>query len=365
VTPGRRIALALPLAVAVAASGCVSLADRIAEPRGEVVLDGVQLARMLEQDGVQRRDFTTPEGVRISWLDVPAAERGFSYDYRHRIEDGQVVAAFSSRTDRTPVPVPARGTVVLLHGWQMDATAMLGWGEALSERGWRGVAVDLRNFGSSSRAPAGFGTREAHDVAALVDALRARDEAPDPVFLFGVSYGAATALFAEPLLRGRIAGIVAMEPFGNAAGAIRDLARHERTTPAHGAVAHVSQAWARLRYGDATVERAINAASDRLGLDLATVDTATPLAASQTCTLLLHGARDGLVPVAAARHLAAAAPATRYVELPDESHLTLPLRIDRLAAPLADWMDAVATGRCPPLVIAETGPTSPGSAGTP
>jgi pimeloyl-ACP methyl ester carboxylesterase len=332
-TRGRRIALALPLAAAFAAGGCASLADRIAEPHGAATVDDAALARMLEHDGVARRDFTTAEGVRISRLDVPAAERGFRYDYARRIEGGEFTASFASRTAHAPVRVPARGTVVFLHGWQMDAASMLGWAEALSERGWRGVAVDLRNAGASSRAPAGYGTREARDVAALVDALQAGGDAPAPVFLFGVSYGAATALFAEPLLRGRIAGIVAMEPFGNAADAIRDLARHE----------HV----------DAGVDRAIASAGHRLGLDLGAIDTAAPLAASQTCTLLLHGARDRLVPVATARRLAAAAPAARYLELPDENHFTLPLRVDALAAPLDDWLGAVAAGRCPPLDIAE------------
>jgi pimeloyl-ACP methyl ester carboxylesterase len=343
-TRGRRIALALPLAAAFAAGGCVSIADRIAAPHGAATVDDAALARMLEHDGVARRDFTTAEGVRLSWLDVPAAERGFSYDYGRRVEDGEFTATFASRTAHPPVPVPARGTVVFVHGWRMNATSMLGWAEALSERGWRGVAVDLRNFGASARAPAGYGTREGRDVAALVDALHAGGDAPAPVFLFGVSYGAATALFAEPLLRGRIAGVVAMEPFGNAADAIRDLARHERI--------------------DTGVDRAIIDAGHRLGLDLAAIDTAAPLAASRTCTLLVHGARDQLVPIATARRLAAAAPAARYAELPDENHVTLPLRIDALAVPLGDWLDAVAAGRCPPLEIAKR-VTSPGSAGTP
>jgi pimeloyl-ACP methyl ester carboxylesterase len=360
---GRRIALALPLAAAVAASGCVSLADRITEPRGHVAFDDAPFARMLAEDGVRRREFTTPDGVRISWLDVPAAARGFRYEYERRIAGGEFSASFKSSTAHAPVPVAARGTVVFLHGWQTDATSMLGWAEALSERGWHGVAPDLRNFGRSARAPAGYGTREARDVAALLDDLHARGEAREPVFLFGVSYGAATALFAEPALRGRIAGIIAMEPFGNAADAIRDLARHERDAPARG-IARVGRAWTRTRYDDESVERAIGTADTRLGLDLDAIDTAVPLAASRTCTLLMHGGHDKLVPVATARRLAAAAPAARYLELPDENHFTLPMRIDLLAAPLAAWMDAVAAGDCPPPPL-PAGATSPESAGTP
>src|SRR3546814_9495781 len=83
--------------------------------------------------------------------------------------------------------------------------------------------VDLRNHGRSSRAPAGFGARESRDIAALVEQLQVDGRLPPPVYLFGVSYGAATALFAEPLLRERIAGIVAMESYANAGDGVRGV----------------------------------------------------------------------------------------------------------------------------------------------
>src|SRR3546814_7911475 len=107
-------------------------------------------------------------------------------------------------------PIPPEGSVVFLHGWGLDASSMLPWALALSELGYQGITVDLRNHGRSSRAPAGFGARESRDIAALVEQLQADGRLPPPVYLFGVSYGACTALFAEPLLRERIAGIVAM-----------------------------------------------------------------------------------------------------------------------------------------------------------
>src|SRR3546814_16045817 len=100
--------------------------------------------------------------------------------------------------------------LVFLHGWGLDASRMLAWELGLSGLGYRGIMVDLRNHGRSSRAPAGFGARESRDIAALVEQLQVDGRLPPPVYLFGVSYGAATPLFADPLLRDRIAGIVAM-----------------------------------------------------------------------------------------------------------------------------------------------------------
>jgi hypothetical protein len=67
--------------------------------------------------------------------------------------------------------------------------------------------------------------------------------------------------------------------------------------------------------------------------------------------VLLHGARDRMIPVAAARRLAGMAPRAHYTELPDEDHLTLPVRIDWLAAPLIDWMDAAGKGECNALSL--------------
>jgi pimeloyl-ACP methyl ester carboxylesterase len=338
------------LLAAGAASGCISLTGMIAEPRSEQVLDPALTARMLHEAGITRHAVTTPDGVRISYLEVPAADRGFDFAFRRSIDGHEVTSSFESHNAHALRALPTRGTVLLLHGWSLDATSMVTWGEALAGHGYRGIAIDLRNFGDSARAPAGFGPREAGDVAAVLDTLQARGEAPAPVFLFGVSYGAATALFAEPALRGRIAGIIAMDPFGNAADAIRGMARNERTAPAHG-FARLARSWARWRYDDDAVEQAIAQADARLQLDLAAIDTSPVLAASRTCTVLLHGARDRMIPVAAARRLAGMAPRAHYTELPDEDHLTLPVRIDWLAAPLIDWMDAAGKGECNALSL--------------
>src|SRR3546814_3744139 len=106
---------------------------------------------------------------------------------------------------------------------------MLPWALALSELCYQGITVELRNHGRSSRAPAGFGARESRDIAALVEQLQADGRLPPPVYLFVLSYGAATALFAEPLLRERIAGIVAMESYANAGDGVRGVIDRKST----------------------------------------------------------------------------------------------------------------------------------------
>jgi hypothetical protein len=58
---------------------------------------------------------------------------------------------------------------------------------------------------------------------------------------------------------------------------------------------------------------------------------------------LLHGARDTFLPAAQTRTLAGLSPLQAYVELPDENHLSLPVRVDWLGAPIADWLAATGT----------------------
>jgi pimeloyl-ACP methyl ester carboxylesterase len=341
----------LVLLVAAAASGCASLADRIVEPRSTKMLAASNQHQFERTLGVARATFRTPEGVTLVYRTIPVAARSMSYVYARN--PGRYAFHFSADMDagkQAPTP-PLRGTVVYLHGWEMDGSSMLGWALALADRGYAGIAVDLRNYGDSSRAPAGFGPREATDIVALLEALRARGALHEPVYLFGVSYGAATALFAEPRLRGHLAGIVAMEPYANAADAIRTLVPGMLDMPSHGIGARMFSRWARHHYTPAATERAIVEADRRLDLDLATIDLHASLARSMTCTLLLHGTRDRLIPVAASRGLAAAAPQVRYTELPLENHMTLPLRVDWLAQPIAAWLGDSAAGHCNPLLL--------------
>lgn len=338
----RAVCLAL---AACLAGGCTSLGERIAQPHSIKLIDADVLAQMESTAGVEPGRFRTPDGVTLAYNMVAPAARGMTYTVSR--DSGSMKTAF--RFGEAAGAVPAAGTIVFLHGWGLDASSMLPWALALSELGYRGIAVDLRNHGSSSRAPAGFGTREARDIAALVEHLQSDGRLPSPVYLFGVSYGAATALFAEPLLRDRISGVVAMESYANANDGIRSFIAGAQADRDEGVHASWMRAYARWRYDSLAVERGLRDAGHQLGLDMDAVDVRAVLATTTTCTLLLHGADDRYVPAAAAHSLADASPLVHYRELPDENHLSLPLRIDWLARPVAAWLAQAARGECEPL----------------
>jgi uncharacterized protein len=87
---------------------------------------------------------------------------------------------------------PAGPTVVMVHGWGSNKSAMLDRAAILHDA-YNLVIVDLRNHGQSEAAPTTQGIREARDVEAVVDWLESA-KAPDWIALFGVSMGGVTAL---------------------------------------------------------------------------------------------------------------------------------------------------------------------------
>jgi pimeloyl-ACP methyl ester carboxylesterase len=148
---------------------------------------------------------------------VEPGDYGFWYEYRADAFRWNARLGFQAQPGPPPRP---RGTVLMLHGWSLDALANLHWAVALAERGYRSVLMDLRNHGESGRAPAGLGMREADDVLALIAELRRQDRIEPPLVLLGVSLGAVTALETaarEPEVR----GVLALEPFANGADAVQ------------------------------------------------------------------------------------------------------------------------------------------------
>ncbi|HEX4853415.1 alpha/beta fold hydrolase [Arenimonas sp.] len=329
------------------------LHERIARPeRGDTPYGGDKYLAFLREVGSPLESLARPGEPTLAFAVIEP--RDFGLEYRYQRAPDELGMRFEFRPGAPRRPPPVRGTVVMLHGLTMDASTQGLWAIALAEEGYRTVLLDLRNHGFSGDGPAGFGTREAGDVQALLARLRAQRRLAEPVVLFGTSYGAVTALHAAAGERAGIAGVVAMEPFANAGDSVRQFVQRLKTGEGGGS-ARLLGWWLRRTLPPHELDAAIARAGDTLGLDLDALDTATPLAATPACVLHLHGAKDTLVPVAAARSLARAGNGRlHYAELPDENHYSLPARIDWLRTPLRDWLARLpppGTGACPPLAL--------------
>ena len=140
-----------------------------------------------------------------------------------------------------------------------------------------------------------------------------------------------------------------MESFANAGRGIRDMVPHLLASQPNGWRGQAVAAYARWRYGGHDIDAVIAAADTQLQLDLDHVDVTQALAATRSCVLLLHGDADQHIPVAHGRALALASPRAHYLELHDEDHLSLPLRLDLLAQPIDAWLAQTQQdrGTCP------------------
>ena len=314
------------------ANGCVSLVKEITQPHTpdsrarRLIHDTEHEGLRLETQSVRARNDN-----RIAYRLLPAADYHLAYEYSRQPHSFN--AKFSWRE---PSLVEARGTIVLLHGWGEDHSMMLPWALAMARHGYRGVLPDLRNFGASDRAPVGFGPREAEDIVDLLRALQAEGKLQSPVYLFGVSYGADVAIHAAAMAPDLVDGVVAMEPFVDAESAIRGFVADARK-PTSGFKGRLLSTYARHVLDDTHVDAAIAESGKRLGIDLHDTGIATPLRNGRACTLLLQGGEDEFLDPAALRAIPSE-PRVRYLEMPEETHLTLPLRIDVLAEPMARWL---------------------------
>ena len=329
-----------------------SLSDRLVAPGGvSTLLDTARIEAAVDSVPNRHGRVTGRAGVPIFWRAFDPGQYGLRYQYLPQPHDNGLPLQTGLQL-ALPSPFraqPPRGTVVLLHGWMMNGDAMLPWSLQLAQAGYRVVTIDLRNHGHSGAGPAGYGTVESDDVIDVIDALQARGEVVGPLYLFGVSYGAATALFAADKLGDRVAGVVAMESFANAGDAIRSMIPHLMSLQPTAWKAQAMAAYARWRYGGQDIDQVIAAAGRRLDLDLDRVDVARALADTRACVLLLHGQDDQHVQVGQGRRLAAASPRVHYIEMRGEDHISLPLRLDLLGGVVDDWLarDGQVGGHCP------------------
>ena len=315
-------------------SGCTRfLARQIESPGRSGQKQLAPFRQMLDRAGFRYDAMRTPQGVRIAyWYGAPR-----DYGVRIRVEEHrdrrhvafQAAFHFRAGQDRAPL-LPARGSVVLLHPWGMEGSAMTTWGLLFASAGYVVVMPDLRSQGRSDDAPVGYGPREAEDIADLAHGLEAAHDLPGPLYLLGASYGATVALFAAAEMP-EVRGVVALEPYADAVDVIH-------RAPASGLFGH---RWLAHWITSSEMDRAIARADRVLGIDLARIDPGKALAATKVCSLILGGSDDVLIPPAALRALARRSPKANYVEVAGEGHLTLPLRTDRLFPPMLKWMDAL------------------------
>jgi competence protein ComEC len=209
-------------------------------------------------------------------------------------------------------------TVILLHGFGEDRSALVGRAEALSRRGWGVALIDSRGRGASGGSWTTFGGREAGDVRRWLDALADRAGPGFVPVLWGRSMGAAVAIRAateDP----RIAALVLEAPYA-------ELVESVRT-------------WLRLSRIPGWLARPILRRAGRIaGIAL---DRPSPVELAPRVsvpTLIVHGTDDRIAPMAEVQRLARAFPRPpELIDVPSARHTDV---FDVGGEPLADQIAA-------------------------
>jgi alpha-beta hydrolase superfamily lysophospholipase len=203
----------------------------------------------------------------------PPSAIGLAFeDVRFRTADGLTLAAWY-----LPHPRP-RGTVIFCHGHGRNRGHGAGLFPTFHDLGLNVLAFDFRGHGDSEGHTSTFGAREVRDVVAA-EAYAAGRCPGRPVFLVGVSLGAAVALQALPELP-RVKGVWSEGAYARLSAPVN---RTFAWLPRRPRAALVGLYY-RLGWLDCGLWGPSVAPIDRLG-------------GARAPVFFCHGARDGLVPL--------------------------------------------------------------------
>jgi pimeloyl-ACP methyl ester carboxylesterase len=188
-----------------------------------------------------------------------------------------------------------RGTVLVLHGIYVRSITMLPQARSLARAGYRAVLVDLRGHGRSTGKYLTYGVREAQDLSQVIDAMQAQGLIAGPIGVWGISYGATTAIHlaaCDP----RVRAVVAVEPFGMLRPEVRHFGR-------------LLMPEATCFLSDAQFDQIVDKAAAKAGFDPDGADAVDAIAETSAPVLLMHGTDDWIVPYWNSVALQQAAPA--------------------------------------------------------
>lgn len=207
------------------------------------------------------------------------------------------------------------GIWIMLHGYRgsvlRDLSAVHAVAESLE---YNTLAVELRAHGRSQGKTMTFGVRERLDCVAWADYARRRFGKDTPIFLYGVSMGAATVLMSiDQELPGNVSGIIADCPYSGPEAIIRKVCRDIRIP-----------GWIAVPFGRC-------AAKLWGGFSVKEMSAVRAVRQSKIPVLLIHGTEDRYVPPEMSRRIQENCSSDCFLELfPGASHagscLTDPVR---------------------------------------
>lgn len=200
-----------------------------------------------------------------------------------------------------------RGTLLVLHGKDIDSWWMLVKGKDLVRAGYRVVMVDSRGHGKSSGDYLTYGALESKDLVRVIDHLEKKKLIVGKLGVWGISMGGATAI----QLAGRdqrIKAVVSVSPYTTMREVVPLMVR--KLVP-------------ESRISDEKMQKLIDRAGKKAKFDPDDADCLTAIGKTRTPILLFSGEWDMICPIEHARRLHKAAPKhSKLIELNYTGHIT-------------------------------------------
>jgi len=212
-------------------------------------------------------------------------------------EDGTILRGYF-----LPGKKASGGTVVILHGHMSCADHVAWFAQEAVNAGFNAVVYDARAHGRSGGNVCSFGIHEAEDARLIARQVIRTN--PGPVFLWGISMGAAVG--AQALAGDTpFSGGVLFSPFSNL-----------------DAMVSVTLDQRGLWWVPGLRDTIRASAREIIGADPSDVSPENAAAKIQVPVLVVHGRLDDRIPFTHGRAVFEAIPDTRkeYLELPDAGH---------------------------------------------
>jgi pimeloyl-ACP methyl ester carboxylesterase len=282
-----RVALAAAMAMG---SGCVSTLSNVIATAPNVRKPDVML-----------------DGER-----APLSESLLGVDDHFRVDVGPPPAKLSvSIIEPAEREQPPRGTIMVLHGMGARSAWMHGTASDFARAGYRAVLVDLRGHGASTGDRLTYGLREALDLTAVIDELAARRVLAGELGVYGISYGATTAIHLAGIDE-RVRAVVAVAPFSDMRS---EVSHYVRTIGIPGVGPFLSEDY---------IQAAVDEAGRINGFSPDRADAAIAIQYTDAPVLLVHGKADMIIPCAHSERLHAAAPDhSELLLMPGLGHITI------------------------------------------
>ncbi len=176
----------------------------------------------------------------------------------------------------------AKRTLLMVHGWRSSWSRDFGiCAEYFHQQGCNLLLIEQRGHGASDGDYIGFGVLERFDCISWLDYLRARWGEQLPIYLYGISMGAATVLMASglklpPCVKGIIADCGYTSPAAIRDHVLRKTGKHLRAL---------------------VVRMAGRISRRRAGYGMEDYSTLEALKRNRTPVLFIHGSADRFVPM--------------------------------------------------------------------